>query len=43
MSNMHIDLKNIHERELHPFLVRYLAKKMNIYIQKLYFMKYQLN
>ena len=31
-----IDLKNIHERELHPFLVKYLAKKMNIYTKTIF-------
>lgn len=36
MSNIHIDLNDIHERELHPFLVRYLAKKMNIYTKTIF-------
>lgn len=31
-----IDLKNIHERELHPFLVTYLDKKMNIHTKTIF-------
>lgn len=36
MGERKIDLKNIHERELHPFLVIYLAKKMNIYTKTIF-------
>lgn len=36
MAGEQIDLKNIHERELHPFLVSYLAKKMNIYTKTIF-------
>lgn len=36
MKESKIDLKNIHERELHPFLVKYLAKKMNIYTKTIF-------
>lgn len=36
MKDFNIDLNNIHERELHPFLVYYLAKKMNIYTKTVY-------
>lgn len=36
MKHINIDLNNIHERELHPFLVYYLAKKMNIYTKTVY-------
>lgn len=36
MAECQIDLTNIHERELHPFLVNYLAKKMNIYTKTIF-------
>lgn len=36
MKYINIDLNNIHERELHPFLVHYLANKMNIYTKTVY-------
>lgn len=36
MKQINIDLDNIHERELHPFLVYYLARKMNIYSKTIY-------
>lgn len=36
MGENKIDLNNIHERELHPFLVIYLAKKMNIYTKTIF-------
>jgi len=29
-------LNNLHERDIHPFLVRYLAKKLNIYSKTVY-------
>lgn len=29
-------LRNLHERDIHPFLVRYLAKKLNIYSKTVY-------
>ena len=36
MKYINIDLNNIHERELHPFLVYYLANKMNIHTKTIY-------
>ena len=36
MKPINIDINNMHERELHPFLVYYLAKKMNIHAKTVY-------
>ena len=36
MKQINIDLNNMHERELHPFLVYYLARKKNIYAKTVY-------
>lgn len=36
MEKNQIDLNSIHERELHPFLVNYLANKMNIYTKTIF-------
>lgn len=36
MNDLKIDLKNMHERDLHPFLVIYLSKVMNIHSKTIY-------
>lgn len=36
MNYENLSINNLHERELHPFLVRYLAKKMNVYSKTIY-------
>lgn len=36
MDFKNIYLKNLNERDIHPFLVRYLAKKLNVYSKTIY-------
>lgn len=36
MDFKNLYLKNLHERDIHPFLVRYLAKKLNVYSKTIY-------
>ncbi|HHD2753891.1 TPA: hypothetical protein ACOTG0_002713 [Clostridium perfringens] len=36
MDFKNVYLKNLHERDIHPFLVRYLAKKLNVYSKTIY-------
>lgn len=36
MNYENLSINNLHERELHPFLVRYLAKKMNVSSKTIY-------
>lgn len=36
MEHKTVCLNNLHERDIHPFLVSYLAKKMNVYSKTIY-------